>query len=276
VIAGTVLAHVGAGAAAEGGAGAAHIVFQIRPAGAGAPLIDPKPILDGWVALEASSIFRAKGENPFLATSPTIGQVLLESKQQLQPQVLRDGAIHLSRCARQDVQTGRVDKRVLTLLEYLSVSGLRPTVAGLKCTGASATVANASAGQSSEALDIVAVNGVPIAGHDGPGSIGDETVRKLLELQGLARPARIVSALGYPDTAVAHVSSTPVHAIRVAFAAGARASGLGGSGLSPSEWIRLVSRLGEIPDPTVSRAPSSAALPDREASSQQGGAHGNH
>ena len=46
-----------------------HMLFQIRPAGLGAPLIDPKPILDGWVALENSSIFRAKGENPFLATA---------------------------------------------------------------------------------------------------------------------------------------------------------------------------------------------------------------
>jgi hypothetical protein len=276
VIAGTVLGHLAAAGASEGGAGSSQIVFQIRPAGYGAPLIDPKPILDGWVALGASSIFRAKGENPFLATSPTIGQVLLESKQQLQPQVLRDSSIHLSRCARQDVQTGRVEVRVLTLLEYLSVSGLHPSVAGLKCSGASASAANATAGQSSEALDITAVNGIPIAGHDGPGSIGDETVRKLLELQGLARPQRIVSALSYPHTSVAQVSSTPVRAIRVTFAAGAHASGLGGSGLSASEWVRLVSRLGEIPDPTVARAPSKAALPDTESSPQGGGSGGNH
>ena len=68
------------------------MLFQIRPAGVGAPLIDPKPILDGWVALENTSIFRAKGENPFLATSPTAGQVLLESKGQLeQPGAARSG-----------------------------------------------------------------------------------------------------------------------------------------------------------------------------------------
>src|SRR5207302_8650978 len=86
VISGTVLGHLGAT-----GEGGPHMLFQVRPAGSGAPLIDPKPILDGWVALENSSIFRAKGENPFLATSPTVGQVLLESKQQLEPQVLHDG-----------------------------------------------------------------------------------------------------------------------------------------------------------------------------------------
>src|SRR6202035_3579498 len=69
VIAGTVLGHVGAAATAGVGsapAGEPHIIFQIRPAGAGAPQIDPKPILDGWVALENTSIFRAKGENRLL------------------------------------------------------------------------------------------------------------------------------------------------------------------------------------------------------------------
>ena len=121
------------------------MLFQIRPAGAGAPLIDPKPILDGWVQLENTSIFRAKGENPFLRNSPTVGQVLLESKEQLEQQVLRDPGIHLAACGRQDVQTGQVDRRVLATLEFLSVSGLRPTVSSLQCSrGTRATAANAA------------------------------------------------------------------------------------------------------------------------------------
>ena len=111
-----------------------HMLFQIRPAGVGAPLIDPKPILDGWVQLENTSIFRAKGENPFLGNSPTVGQVLLESKEQLEQQVLSDRGIHLATCGRQDVQTGQVDRRVLATLEFLSVSGLHPTVSSLRCT----------------------------------------------------------------------------------------------------------------------------------------------
>jgi Transglycosylase SLT domain len=40
----------------------AHMLFQIRPPGAGAPLIDPKPILDSWVELENASVFNLKGE----------------------------------------------------------------------------------------------------------------------------------------------------------------------------------------------------------------------
>jgi murein DD-endopeptidase MepM/ murein hydrolase activator NlpD len=268
VIAGTVLGHVGAGGGSVSASEAQpHIVFQIRPSGVGAPLIDPKPILDGWVALENSSIFRAKGENPFLATSPTIGQVLLESKQQLEPQVLRDSGIRLGRCGRQDVQTGTVDKRVLALLEYMSVSGLKPTVSGLECAGAAqaAGAANASAGSTAEAVNITAVNGVPVAGHQGQGSVTDAAVRRLLMLQGAARPQRIASLLSYPGDAVAFASPGARDAIRVAFSAtvgAARTAGLAGSALSPSEWTKLVARLGEIPDPTVARAPSAAALPD--------------
>ncbi len=121
VLAGTVLGHIGPGTSA---AGEPHMLFQIRPAGVGAPLIDPKPVLDGWVQLENTSVFRAKGENPFLGSSPTVGQVLLETKEQLEQQVLSDPGIHLPICGRRDVQTGLLDRRVLATLE-LPV-GLRP------------------------------------------------------------------------------------------------------------------------------------------------------
>ena len=50
-------------------------------------------------------------------------------------------------------------------------------------------------------MEITAVNGIPVAGHQGPGSIADTTVRKLLMLQGLARPQRIVSLMSYPGAA---------------------------------------------------------------------------
>ena len=43
----------------------AHLRFEIRPAGDGAPRIDPKPILDGWKLLESTAIYRAAGKNPF-------------------------------------------------------------------------------------------------------------------------------------------------------------------------------------------------------------------
>lgn len=289
VIAGTVLGHVGGESgdaqgpsAGAGGAGLSgpHMFFQIKPAGAGAPSIDPKPILDGWVALENTSIFHAKGENPFLATSPSVGQVLLESKSQLEQQVGRDQSIHMHACERREVQTGRVDRRVLAMLEFLAVSGLRPTVTGLRCAGsASALAGNAAAGADAYTVKITAVNGTPIAGHQGQGSIADTTIRKLLALQGFNRPSRIVSDTNVPGTNNTLVKLSAADYVYVAFSppsgSGARTASAFGSVLSAKEWIKLIARLGEIPDPTVAGGPSSAAVPDKPRNTEGGaGGHG--
>jgi hypothetical protein len=276
VLAGTVLGHMGPGVSATDGAPASaegdapHMFFQIRPAGVGAPLIDPKPILDGWVQLENTSIFRAKGENPFLGNSPTVGQVLLESKEQLEQQVLSDSGIHLAACGRQDIQTGQVDRRVLATLEFLSVSGLSPTVSSLKCgSEAPAVAANVAETSAGDAIDIAAVNGIPIAdGSDPthPSSIADITIRKLLTLQGTMKPSRIVSLSSYPGAANTFASPGQDNNIHVEFsplqAGEARSSGTFSSAVTPGQWIQLIARLGEIPDPKVGSGPSSASIPD--------------
>jgi len=83
IIAGTVIGHLGAAVLEEapatvpvpapGVASAAptgpqaRMIFQIRPSGVGAPLIDPKPILDSWVQLQGSLIYRATGRHRFPA-----------------------------------------------------------------------------------------------------------------------------------------------------------------------------------------------------------------
>jgi Transglycosylase SLT domain len=275
VLAGTVLGHLGAadetdGASAGSPAGSteAHMLFQIRPAGIGAPLIDPKPILDGWVQLENTSIFRAKGENPFLATSPTVGQVLLESKPQLEQQVVRDPGVRFtSKCGRGKVQAGQVDRRVLAVLEFLSVSGLRPTVSSLGCAHAASAAGNAAGGSAGDTLDISAIDGTPIAGHEASGSLADIAVRRLLRLQGTMKPRQIATgSLSYPGTNNTLALPADSGLIHVGFEAlgGARASraSLGSTPLTPSQWLQLISRLGEIPDPAVAGKPSAAAIPD--------------
>ncbi len=282
VLAGTVLGHVGA-PAAVGSAGAAagavpagtgptepHIFFQIKPAGAGAPSIDPKPILDGWVALEDTSIFRAKGENPFLATSPTVGQVLLESKSQLEQQLARDRSVHMRACERQGARTGRVGKPVLAMLEYLSVSGLEPTVTGLRCAGKAPASEDNAAARAGDSVRITAIEGVPIAGHQGPGSIADTLIRKLSMLEGLDRPSRIVSQTSVPGAPDVYVRPHAGNSVHVTFArpaavGRAASAATSGSGLTPDDWVKLIARLGEIPDPTVAGGPSSSAIPDRSA-----------
>ncbi len=198
VIAGTVLGHVGDGG--EDGS-EPSMFFQLRPAGVGAPLIDPKPILDGWVQLENTSIFRAKGQTPFAAGGPTAGQVLLESKEQLEQQVLANPEIEIYPCGRQDIQTGQIDRRVLATLEFLAVSGLKPTVSALECGHSELTSeGNVSEHSTGDAVDISEINGTPIAGHQGRGTITDTTIRKLLTLQGSMKPHQIISLMSYPGT----------------------------------------------------------------------------
>jgi hypothetical protein len=291
VLAGTVLGHLGDAPEAQDaapdpatGKPEPRLFFQIRPAGAGAPLIDPKPILDGWVRLEGTSIFRAKGENPFLATSPTVGQVLLESKPQLQQQVLHDPGLRFATgCGRGQVRAGQVDRRVLATLEFLSVSGLRPTVSIPHC--ARATVASAAGnavGDSAAAVDITAIDGTPIAGHESSGSIADITMHRLLRLQGTMKPRQIsTGSLSYPgtdntltrpaDRGLIHIGFQPLGGTAVQ-ARAARA--LSATPLSPEQWIRLVARLGEIPAPTVAGKPSTAALPDHPAAGSTTGLPG--
>jgi hypothetical protein len=287
VLAGTVLGHIGAASeetppdpASSPAAGQTasatsegHMLFQIRPAGTGAPLIDPKPILDGWVRLEETSIFKAKGENPFLATSPTVGQVLLESKPQLEQLLLRDPGVHLAACERGEVRAGEVDRRVLAAIEFLSVSGLSPTISAASCRHAedSAGKGNAIGGPAADTVDISAINGTSIAGHAGPGSVTDIAVRRLLRLQGTMKPAQIVSAISYPGTDNTLTLPGYRGLIHVAFASplatgsrgpGARAADALGSPLTPSQWLRLISQIGEIPEPDVASRPSAAAIPD--------------
>jgi len=262
VLAGTVLGHLGAGG--EVGGAEAHMLFQIRPAGVGAPLIDPKPLLDGWVALENTSIYRAKGANPFRAGSPGAGQVLLASKRQLEQRVLREPAIRFAAtCDRGDVRAGQVDRRVLAALEFLAVSGLQPTVSFPGCRRA-AGVRN----RSGETVDISAIDGVPIAGHEGPGSLADIAVRRLLRLQGTMRPHQIATgSLSY--TGIAGTLTLPADRglIHLSFATpgdggGARAASVQSTPLTPEQWLQLIARLGEIPNPSVSSKPSSAATAD--------------
>ena len=282
VIAGTVIGHVGAGVEP-------HIVFQIRPAGIGTPLVDPKPILDGWVKLQSSSVIKAKGRDPFAKISATPGQTLLESKTQLEQQVPREGSIHLAACERRLIADGRVDRRVLATLAFLSASGLHPSVSSRTCStslsarpigGAATTDRSASAPASvGDVLDISEINGTSVVGRDGEASVATLALRKLAALQGVMKPLQIASSIrlaGAPHTVV-----LPGYAgvIRISFAplqsTQAHVASAASSGLTPAEWLQLVARLGQVPDPTVSPKPSTAAIPDHSGAPSTSAAEGN-
>ena len=181
-----------------------HINFSIRPAGRGAPRIDPKPILDGWKLLEATAIYRANGKNPFARKLGSAG-VLLLSKEVLQQRVLADKRLEIYECGRTDIATGQIDRRVLATLEYLAERGFDLTITSLKCGhGFLTSSGNVSNHSSGNAVDIAAVNGIPILGHQGPGSITDTVLREVLRLQGTMAPEELISLeeLGGPSFAL--------------------------------------------------------------------------
>ena len=183
VIAGTILGRIGAPSQKV----ASHLTFAIQPAGKGAPHIDPKPILDGWKLLQATAVYRANDIDPFYGPgqrNPSVGQVLLMSKQQLTARVLTDPHVRIYNCGRRDIQSGIIDRRILAAIEYLSASGLDPTISGLACDASARGVTGVDeAGRTGESMDISAINGIPILGHQGPGSITQITVRRLRSLQ---------------------------------------------------------------------------------------------
>jgi hypothetical protein len=262
VIAGTVLARVAAGAEGVD----SHINFSIRPAGKGAPRIDPKPILDGWKLLEATAIYRAKGKNPFTSRLSGAG-VLLLSKEALQKRVLADEGLSIYTCGREDIAAGLIDRRILAMLEYLRSKGFELTVTALECGhGYLTTSGNVSEHSSGDAVDIAVINGVAVTGHQGPGTMTDELVRDVLQLQGTMHPHQVISLEDLPgETSFAmsdHYDHVHVgyHPIEGDNPLDEQFSAL----LKPDQWQRLIDRLGQIENPEVPIKPSQYSLPDKK------------
>jgi hypothetical protein len=259
VIAGTILGRVAAGTQAQ----ASHLEFMIRPAGRKSPYIDPKPILDGWKLLEATAVYRAAGLNPFGKKQPSIGQILLMSKEQLENRVLEDPHVQIYACGRRDIFSGAVDRRILAVIEYLSSSGLDPTVSGLVC-GAGHTAGIDQSGQTGASVDISKINGIPIAGHTGPGSITDIAIRRLLTLQGIFKPDEIISSMSYQHQR--NTLQMPDHSNRIQitytpqFGDNKKLSNQVAQVLKPGQWITLINRIGSLPEPVVPITPSKYAL----------------
>ncbi len=264
VIAGTILGRIGQTDEKI----APRVHFEIRPAGRGAPRIDPKPILDGWKLLESTAIYRARGRNALVgpdANRASIGQILLMSKDALAQRVLNNPRIEIYSCGRRDIEAGAIDRRVLATLEFLASSGLKPTVTSLTCGhGYFTSSGNVSAHSSGNAIDIAKINGIPILGHQGEGSITDITIRRLLTLQGTIKPNQIISLMTYDGTDNTLAMGDHADHIHVGFRPQYQEGTPGSSHLDavlkPSQWIKLIDRLGEIDNPTVAVKPSKYAI----------------
>jgi hypothetical protein len=280
VTSGTVLGRVQVPA----GDTAGHLRFAIRPSG-DTSTIEPGPILANWAQLQAALHPQgATASNALLGA--TASDVFLLSKSQLQRSVLSDPAITIYKCGRVDIAAGLVDKRVLAVLAFLSRSGLKPTVSALRCGQPRETANGAESPQAQgDAVEITAINGTAIAGHQGPGTITDLTIRTLLTLPKQFVPHEITSLMRYPGVASTHASSSSWNHIALDFQAvqatsALRASALGTAAhsakagrsapspivtttaLSVEQWNQLITRVGGLQAPKVATKPSSAAIPD--------------
>jgi soluble lytic murein transglycosylase-like protein len=274
---GTVLGRVRTPANASAG----HLRFAIRPGG-DQSTVDPRPILKNWSQLGAALHPQgANGENDLLGA--TASGVFLMSKEELERTVLSDPGIDIYQCGRQDIASGKIDKRVLAVLAFLSRTGLQPTVSALECGHSEMTVSGyVSEHYTGDAVDISAINGTPIADHQGAGSITDLTIRTLLTLQGEFVPHQIISLMQYPGAPNTlampehwnhiHVGFRPTAAqlpLNGQAAASAASAGKGApspvivpSDLSTTQWNQLVTRIGALPAPKVAAKPGPSAIKD--------------
>ena len=136
-------------------------------------------------------------------------------------------------------------------------------------------------------VDISAINDMPISRPPGAGTITDLTIRTLLTLPAKFVPNRIISLMRYPDAARTLALCRMRKRIQVDFhpatagvadtAAVCHGRTLRGQGrrrslsrcehewLSTAEWNQLMARIGAIPAPVIATKPSSAAIPDPQA-----------
>jgi pyruvate/2-oxoglutarate dehydrogenase complex dihydrolipoamide acyltransferase (E2) component len=291
---GTVLGQMG-----KGGEGKDAVLrFAIRPYGAEGA-VDPAPILANWRQLSAALHPHGSKAGAVLAGA-TAANAFQLTRGQLERAVLADPGIQIGACDRAQVAAGKIDPQVLSLLVFLSRSGLKPTVGQLRC-GSVVDVAGSARTlfPAPGTLDIAAINGVPIAGHQGAGTITDVTIRTLLTVKQTNAPSRIVSLMAYPGapSTVAkgdhgtfiQLEVPTVKPVRAAAAANQAASGRaagavatsassaagasasanatqtrspGALSLDTSEWQRLINQIGAIQQPKIPSAQSASAIQD--------------
>jgi hypothetical protein len=186
------------------------------------------------------------------------------SKEQLQSRVLVDPHVQIYTCGRRDIQAGLIDRRILATIEFLAASGLEPSVSGLEC-GHSISGSNGvdAAGSTRSSMDISKINGIPLLGHQGAGSITDIAIRRLLTLQGSIKPTQIISLMSYKGQT--NTLALPDHTDRLQidytplFGLNKELSQQIASILKPGQWTQLINRISQIPEPIVPITPSQYA-----------------
>ena len=124
--------------------------------------------------------------NGYAAAKVNLGRKVLST-----PGVLIYGA------GRSDIMMGRIDVRVIVLIGYLNQRHGSITVSSLFSGHRTfARPGVVSAHVYGHAVDIAAVGGTPIAGHQQPGGLTEAAVRSVLLLPGELQPQQVISLLG--------------------------------------------------------------------------------
>ena len=125
----------------------------------------------------------------------------------LQHRVLADPRVVLYEGGRFDIQQGRIDPRVLVVIEYLANRHHSITISSLiSGHGIFTAGGNVSFHSYGQAVDIAAIDGIPILGHQsGPANITLPVLQDVLRMPVSMQPAELISlwTLGGPSFALA-------------------------------------------------------------------------
>jgi hypothetical protein len=114
----------------------------------------------------------------------------------LQKRVLHDRRVKIYPGGRGDIRHGRVDARVLMVIEYMANAmgsvKVSELVSGHRLF---TTSGNVSANMYGRAVDISALGGTNIVGHQGPHTVTERAVRLLLLLPKEVQPRQIISLM---------------------------------------------------------------------------------
>ena len=120
-----------------------------------------------------------------------------KAKERLTKRLLEAEGVLIYQGGREDLEAGRVDVRVVVLLGYLAKRYDRLTVSSLFSGHRMfARPGVVSAHMYGHAVDVAAVAGTSIAGHQQPGGITEDAVRSILLLPSELQPRQVISLLG--------------------------------------------------------------------------------
>jgi hypothetical protein len=187
---------------------ASTMLFSTRAAGGA--LVDPRPLVDGYRLQETADFFHAVaplGGSPFVRSIDKLAAAGIKggSDRQLAQRVLADPNLDIYACGRQDIEQGKIDRRTLGALLYLSSAGLKLGISALQCGHSFYTSGGGiSAHSFGAAVDIWSFNGQPVIGNQGPGSLIEQAIKLMMKLKGAAQPKQLISlmSLGGPSFAM--------------------------------------------------------------------------